>query len=165
MKPLNIVLITALAALFAPGWSEAMEIKQSYIVVKSSDGRKFLEKAWVVDKRIIMTSPRELDAYVLQEDGIFVDGKIPVKFLARNSRRWIKVYVSDRDIPTSYGIPHEIASAYARLYTEIRRAGGLERFRNGHRRPDSDRYRYPVVKAWLEMDILLGPAKTSEPKI
>lgn len=147
MKTL-LTLIMTMAAFWAPGEAISMEEEQQYVVTKLENGGEAMEKAWVVDKRIIFTSPREVEAYVSRNDGLFTGNGTVARFLVRNNLRWIKVYVTDKDMKVSRDVPQVIEYAYFGLNVAIQQAGGLDKYIETLRKAAPDRS--PVRQAMRE---------------
>lgn len=101
----------------------------TYVLAMLPDGTVITERAWVVDKRVVITLTDETDAYLSDMNGVFTGDVSAVRFVARHAHYKIKVYMSDRDLKLSESVPPQLLQEYAELRHLIEEAGGLDRHR------------------------------------
>ncbi len=129
MKTIFGIMALAMVAVTAPVNAGDQDISKEYVVGSTHDGQLVMEKAWVVEKRMIITSPREIEAYNSINDGVYLDSNSVAKFLAKNRYLLVKVYTTDEDLSVSPNLPPSIKQAHERLMRVIESAGGIEQFR------------------------------------
>ncbi len=129
MKTIFGIMALAMVAVIAPVNAGDQDTSKEYVVSSTHDGQLIMEKAWVVEKRMIITSPREIEAYNSINDGVYLDSNSVAKFLAKNRYLLVKVYTTDEDLSVSSNVPPSIRQAHEGLMRVIESAGGIEQFR------------------------------------